>query len=594
MRGLFGQVPASAPDTAPDTQHRIVDPVGAQGGGGLVRRLIRRGARWLVPTSVGSAVISALGVFVPLAIGAAIDTGLVAGDLSRFAWWCGAIALAYALRAGAVWLRLSSDVGGNRAEHELRLTLLSRLLDVRGLGGPRRLPGDLLSVATTDVTATVRGMTTVTSIPGHVVTLGGSLVALVVIDGILALVLLVAAPLLVAVSVYGVRPVRPYTRRDRRAEAEAAGVAADLAAGLRVVRGLGAADQVRERFAVVGDRALAATIRARRVRGVYTSIVTVTVGLFIAALTIVAAYLGLTGRLTIGEVVAVAGLAQTMGPPLRSLGVDTAAVFSASEASADRVLGIIEAPFGREIADSGRRPDPDRATVRFDRVIVKDRIDVPLDLELPLRGILGIVAPGGPAEAIIQVSSGHRRPDAGRLLIGDVDADEVPLQTRRCHLLVPPHHPDLFDESLLDNITLRDDPIRMDGPASLPAVLAATTCDEVAASQPHGVSTRIGEGGHMLSGGQRQRVALARAVYAAPPVLVVHDPTTSVDAATTARIAAGLRQVRHGCTTVLVTTSPQLLSAADDVVLLAADGAIIAAGSHRVLLNDSRYRQALS
>ena len=58
---------------------------------------------------------------------------------------------------------------------------------------------------------------------------------------------------------------------------------------------------------------------------------------------------------------------------------------------------------------------------------------------------------------------------------------------------------------------------------------------------PDGLDTEIGERGRTLSGGQRQRVALARALAAEPPVLVLHDPTTAIDAATEDRIAAGLR-----------------------------------------------------
>ncbi|MGW4278087.1 ATP-binding cassette domain-containing protein, partial [Streptomyces seoulensis] len=103
----------------------------------------------------------------------------------------------------------------------------------------------------------------------------------------------------------------------------------------------------------------------------------------------------------------------------------------------------------------------------------------------------------------------------------------------------------------------------------------------------------VGEGGRSLSGGQRQRVLLARALRAEPPVLVVHDPTTAVDAVTEARIAQGLREIRQGRTTVVVTNSPALLAVTDRVVFL--DGGRVGAeGTHGELARThATYRTAV-
>ncbi|MEV4898757.1 ABC transporter ATP-binding protein, partial [Nonomuraea sp. NPDC055795] len=90
-----------------------------------------------------------------------------------------------------------------------------------------------------------------------------------------------------------------------------------------------------------------------------------------------------------------------------------------------------------------------------------------------------------------------------------------------------------------------------------------------------------------------QRVALARALDARRPVLVLHDPTSAVDAVTEAHIAESVRRLRHGQTTVMVTTSPALLSAADRVLLL--DGGRVADdASHADLLQrNADYRKAV-
>ncbi len=86
------------------------------------------------------------------------------------------------------------------------------------------------------------------------------------------------------------------------------------------------------------------------------------------------------------------------------------------------------------------------------------------------------------------------------------------------------------------------------------------------AGLPLGADTPVGEGGLQLSGGQRQRVALARALATDAPVLVLCEPTSSIDSVTEAAVAEGIRAARAGRPTLLLTTSPALLAMADRVV----------------------------
>lgn len=88
-------------------------------------------------------------------------------------------------------------------------------------------------------------------------------------------------------------------------------------------------------------------------------------------------------------------------------------------------------------------------------------------------------------------------------------------------------------------------------------------------------------------------MALARALAADAPVLVLHEPATAVDAVTEARIAAGIRDVRAGRTTLLVTSSPALLAVTDRVVLLDGGG-VTASGCHEQLVHAcAAYRTAV-
>lgn len=107
------------------------------------------------------------------------------------------------------------------------------------------------------------------------------------------------------------------------------------------------------------------------------------------------------------------------------------------------------------------------------------------------------------------------------------------------------------------------------GESHVPGALHAAACDDILDSLPDGVDSLVGDAGTRLSGGQRQRIALARALAANPPVLVLHDPRTAVDAVTENTIAERIVPQRNGRTTIVVTASPTLLSRCDRVIELA-------------------------
>jgi len=102
------------------------------------------------------------------------------------------------------------------------------------------------------------------------------------------------------------------------------------------------------------------------------------------------------------------------------------------------------------------------------------------------------------------------------------------------------------------------------------------------------------ERGRSLSGGQRQRLALVRSLIADPPILILDEPTSAVDAHTEARIASRLRDVRRGKTTIVFTTSPLMLDQMDEVYF-APDGVVLASASHAQLVRtNSDYRYVVT
>ena len=294
----LGWLPHIPRQTPPPIDAPLIDVTHAHDGRAVVRRMARDGRRWLLPGSVSSAFVSLVNIGVPMALGRAIDDGVVAADAAALTGWLALVALAYLVRAIAQTIRMQTNVGAGLAEHDLRIQALERITAPEGIGGRSRLPGDLLAVVVTDVRAVSRAFIALTSIPGNVVTLLGALISMTLINGWLALATVCIVPLLILLSVKGVAPVKRNTRRERRAEAAVAGSAADLTSGLRIIQGLSAQRRATARFRTASRQGLDATLRTRRVKGVYTGTINASVGVFITALTVLAGWLTLAGRIS--------------------------------------------------------------------------------------------------------------------------------------------------------------------------------------------------------------------------------------------------------------------------------------------------------
>jgi len=303
-------------------------------------------------------------------------------------------------------------------------------------------------------------------------------------------------------------------------------------------------------------------------------------GVFLALVALLGGYLAIQRQISIGELVAAVGLAQFLLGPL-DVFAWVGSELAAARASAARIAEILATP--PLLARGGTPlPDPPRGALRITGIAFEALRDC--DLHAHPGELLGVAAEPGAAAALLRCLGRAADPEAGTLeLDGVALTDVAPAEVRRA-ILVAAHDAVLFEGTVADNVLAA-------APGAAPAAaLAASGADQVVESLPDGLDTMVGEGGRTLSGGQRQRVALARALAAEPPVLVLHDPTTAVDAVTDAKIASGIRDLRAGRTTIMVTTSPALLAVSDRVVVID-DGRVRTEGTHAELVDrDPAYR----
>lgn len=562
-------------------------PAGGPTGGHVLRGAIRAQRRRLVAASLLGMAHQGCEAMVPLVIGVIIDEAVATGSTGTLLRWL--------LILAAVFLVLSTcyrigaritDGSGEEAAHRLRLQLGTRVLDPRGGADADRLPGELTSVATNDARRAGLVVTLVPYGAAALAALAISAVALLRISVPLGLLVLLGIPPLLWLGHRISRPLEQRSETEQERAAHASGVAADLVAGLRVVKGMGAEAAAVSRYRHTSQDSLAAALRAARSRAGHEGAVLALTGVFIAAIGLVGAYLAMRGSISVGDLVAAVGLAQFLLGPFQLL-TYVNAEFAQGRASARRIAEVLAAPAAVE-PGGATPPDPVVGEIRLRGVTLGALRGI--DLDIAAGSLTGIVT-RDPAAAgdLLHCLARETDPVEGVIELDGVPLTDLDPDDLRRMILVAPHDADLFEASLLDNVRAGADTATAD----VEPALTASAADDVARQLPDGVDTVLAERGRSLSGGQRQRVALARALAAERPVLVLHDPTTAVDTVTESRIAARLRDIRRGRTTILVTTSPALLAVTDRVVVLD-DGTVTADGSHAQLVAaDETYRAAV-
>ncbi|MFE7587923.1 ABC transporter transmembrane domain-containing protein [Kitasatospora sp. NPDC057512] len=470
--------------------------------------------------------------------------------------------------------------------------LVARQASHLGAGLSRRIAtGEVVAVGSGDVERIGWYVELVARVRAAVIVWLAVSVAVLTVDPVLGVGVLLGVPVLAA-SVWPL--IGPFERRYEQQRAlggKATELAADTVAGLRVLRGIGGEELFLERYRAASQKVRAAAVRSSRIWSLMQAQQVLLPGLFVVGVTWYGARLVASGELAVGTLIAVYGATAFLAAPLRILG-EAAHAWSVARVSAgravrvlslDRITGTAEAALAR----------PDKA-----------------DLHDPASGLtarageLTAVVCGDPdyAGALAERLGGHvplaegEQPQASARL-GGTELDAVPLAEARAAVLVHDKEPVLLSGTLAE---LFDIPSSGRVPAA--EALAAARSDDVLEALVEGspecggdpMRARITERGRSLSGGQRQRLALARALLADPPVLVLDEPTSAVDAHTESRIASGLRDTRAGRTTVVFATSPLLLDQADRVVLLQ-EGRVVAAGRHRELMRtEPAYRAVVT
>ncbi|MFJ3088664.1 ABC transporter ATP-binding protein [Streptomyces sp. NPDC086838] len=445
--------------------------------------------------------------------------------------------------------------------------------------------GEVLTIATEDADQTADIIEVVPLLISSMVAVLVAAVALGLADIRLGLLVIVGTVAILSVLSVMSRRIGASTQEQQARVARAGAKVADLITGLRPLHGFGGNHAAFGSYRRVSTEAKQQSVTVARVNGVYAGTALALNAVLATAVTLTAGYLAFAGHINIGELVMAVGLAQFIMEPLKLFSEMPKYVMMA-RASAERMALVLSAP--PVTAPGTGSPEPGgsleidglrHGTLRGLEFEVSAGEFVAVAAYQPraaadFAAVLALAVPPEAYEGVVRV---------GGQALTDLSAEAV-----REHLLVNPYDGEIFAGTLRTNI----DP---SGTSTMfPEAVEASMLTDVVALHREGLDYAIRDRGANLSGGQRQRLSLARALAADAEILVLHNPTTAVDAVTEQLIARNIAKLRRGRTTVVVTSSPAVLDAADRVLVLD-DGVITAEDTHRNLLStDEAYCLAVA
>ncbi|MGY1821830.1 ABC transporter ATP-binding protein [Geodermatophilus sp. SYSU D00079] len=466
--------------------------------------------------------------------------------------------------AGRVWAeRAAERMGG-----AMRSALFARAVTLSLRWHDRTRTGEITSRLTSDVGRMLDAVVLVfTQLLPDLLLLTGALVLLFAVDPSLAWLGLAVLPALAWLTAIQRRRVRIATMAAREASGRLSGVATELLRNVRAVQAFGRLDRAGQLFGEPNDRAVAAQTRAAVVDARWSPIpdIVLTVG---SGIVLVAGGLQVrNGTLSVGQLLVVLAYLRQLNSPVRGL-VRLIGVQAKAHASAQRIDQVLSCTEAVPEPAEPRPVPPVTEGIRLESVGFAYGPDRPVlhdfDLTVGAGETVCLFGPSGAGKStVLSLLLRLYDPDAGRVLLDGVDIRELATVELRRQLAFVPQDPWLLDGTLAENIAFGNPD------ATRAEVLAAgriAWVDEFAHSLPQGYDTQLGESGAMLSGGQRRRVALARAVVSTAPVVLLDEPTTSLDAEAARQVVGAIRSATRGRTVLLVTHDPVLAAIADRTV----------------------------
>ncbi|QQC41065.1 ABC transporter ATP-binding protein [Actinomyces oris] len=588
------------------------------GAGALLRWLLRRAAFPVTLATLAACTSNIIQAIVPAFLGQALDAGIENG-LNGRVWGIGALLLVlfvvYAVGdtmlsyfGVTAWMRTAFDVD----------RLVGRQISATGKDLSRQVStGEVATIIASDADYLGKLIEHLPALLGAAASFLVVAVLMLRTSVSLGLIVILGMPLVAAIVTLVIRPLQKRQAVQREAQSAVTTITTDTVAGLRILRGIGGEDVFARRYRDASQELRRRGVEVASSQATLMTLQVLLPGLFAAIVVWVAARMAVAGSLTPGGLITFYGYTAYLSWPLwvftNSVQDYTRAVVGARRLS--RLLEV--APAAGSLVE---RLNLDPAAAH---PVSGDLVDTGSGLRLKEGRMTALVCPDPQVSADLATRLG-RFTDAGpTVTLAGRPLTTMPLEQVRASIVVAGATAQLFTGTLREALDVRGGPDPQ--PAGLEDLVRAETerttgadvdqqvrpqervapgddrlieavgiadAGDVLTSLSEGLAGMITEKGRSLSGGQRQRVALARALLTEAPTLVLIEPTSALDSHTEARVAAQVHRARAGRTTVVVTASPLVLEACDEVVFLDSGGAELLRSTHRELMAMARSGHA--
>ncbi|MFE1890574.1 thiol reductant ABC exporter subunit CydD [Streptomyces microflavus] len=514
---------------------------------------------------VGAALVIAQAMLIAEIVVGGFEDGLTVTELRTPLLLLATVAVGRALVA---WL---TELAAHRASAAVKSELRGRLLERAAQLGPGWLSGQrtgsLVALATRGVDALDDYFSRYLPQLGLAVVVPVAVLARIVTeDWVSAAIIVVTLPLIPLFMILIGWATQSRMDRQWQLLSRLSGHFLDVVAGLPTLKVFGRAKAQAESIRTITSQYRRATVRTLRIAFLSSFALELLATLSVALVAVTIGMRLVHGELDLYTGLVVLILAPEAYLPIRQVGAQYHAAAEGLSA-AEEIFAVLET----EPRGAGTEDVPDSTRLELEGVTVRHegRTEPSLDavsLTVEPGETVALVGPSGVGKStLLNVVLGFAVPDEGRVRVGGRDLAELDPERWRSRIAWVPQRPHLFAGTIAENVRLaRPD---ADDAAVVAALRDAGAYDFVA-ELPDGERTLLGEDGSGLSAGQRQRLAIARAFLADRPLLLLDEPTASLDGETEAGIVDAVRRLAAGRTVLLVVHRPALRAVADRVVTL--------------------------
>jgi ATP-binding cassette subfamily B protein len=422
--------------------------------------------------------------------------------------------------------------------------------------------------------------------------LAGMLILMLWVNWKFALVSLSLSPLLFLTVFRYKRRIKAASRRARKSTGVLAALAQETLASIRIVQGLAQEDQQDERFQAQSENYHEASLELVRYQARIAPLVDTIAAVGVTIVIWYGAMRVMAGELTTGDIVLFFAYVSSLYAPMKGLArfsvdVDKAAV------SAERIAEVMLIRSDVSDREGARKISHLAGRIEFRDVSFEYESGQPvlsrINLAIaPGEKIAIVGATGAGKSTLVSLIPRFYDPTSGGVCIDGVDIRDFSLQSLREQISLVLQDSLLFNGSIRDNIAFG-----RPGASEEQIVAAAVTAnaDEFIQRLPEGYETIVAERGTTLSGGQKQRIAIARAILRDAPILLLDEPTSSLDSTSEQVVMEALERAAQGRTTFIIAHRLSTARLADRIVVLDR-GRIVEEGTHFDLLEiNGKYAQ---